>query len=150
MVKEDTSNVIFRYQPDQYRVALYFPFIGFIQLVLLHQIAPERYDILHHPYYYGFYLVLVTIFGLANYVYRRSYRIAMGEQGLIVSSYLGAKKIFYMRLRRVELMSRNRGGRRCGLEIINDQGSPVIKISGDRLEMERVARDLNTRVKPFG
>lgn len=150
MVQEDTGNVIFRYQPDQYRPCLYFLFIGIFQLVLLHQIAPARYDIPHHPYYYGFYLLLVTIFGLANYVYRRSYRIAMGEQGLIVSSYLGSKKFFYMRLRRVELTSRNRGTRRCGLQIMDDQGSPVIKINGDRLEMERVARDLNTRVRPFG
>ncbi|MBE1159921.1 hypothetical protein [Dyella acidiphila] len=150
MVQGDGSKLIFQYRRDQLTPFFYMPFIGVLSIALLHLTAPDRYNFAKHPYFYGFWLVAVTLFALVNYLYMRSYRIAMGEQGLVVSSLWGSKTMFYMRLRHVELEPRNRGGKNYRLAILGADGSPVVKIFGDKIDMERITEVLKTRIKPFG
>jgi hypothetical protein len=147
-VKEGT-NVIFRYGRLQTAVPLYGGFLAVAAIAGLFLLQHNKH-VEQRPMLFIAWAIVIAAVNAGNFFYLRSYRISLGERGLLVSSLFGSKEIFYMRLRRVELKPLGRDTKRCTLEVINDQGSPAIKVVGDKLDMEKMTSVLNTRVKPFG
>jgi hypothetical protein len=149
MTPSGEGNVLFRYQSRSVATLLYLiplPLLLFAYLYL----QTDSANIQHYP---GISLLLAAAQSgllLCHYLNVKSYKIVAGPAGLMVSSLFASREVLYKHLRKVHLKPLGRSHARYALEVINDEGSPVIKVSGEKPLMENLVSALNARISTFG